>query len=93
LQTYDVNHFNLAKTSLKVTKNNCSRLRKFLSLEAFAFLEVRPLGHDGSVLLNVVAKALLLTVVCMFLSLSSSSSDAVDGCQWDAQASEYWIPY
>jgi hypothetical protein len=30
-----------------------------LPLEAFACLEVWPLGHDGSVLLSVVAKALL----------------------------------
>jgi hypothetical protein len=49
-----------------------------LSLEAFACLEVRPLGHDGSVLLSVVAQALLLTIVCMFLSLFSFG-DVVDG--------------
>jgi hypothetical protein len=30
-----------------------------LPLEAFACLEVWPLGHDGSVLLSVVAQALL----------------------------------
>jgi hypothetical protein len=30
-----------------------------LSLEAFAYLEVWPLGHDGSVLLSVVAQGLL----------------------------------
>jgi hypothetical protein len=40
-----------------------------LSLEAFAYLEVWPLDHDGSVLLTVVTQALLLTIVCMFLSL------------------------
>jgi hypothetical protein len=32
-----------------------------LPLEAFACLEVWPLGHDGSVLLTVVAQALLVT--------------------------------
>jgi hypothetical protein len=30
-----------------------------LTLEAFACLKVRPLGHDGSVLLSVVTQALL----------------------------------
>jgi hypothetical protein len=32
-----------------------------LPLEAFACLEVWPLGHDGSVLLSIVAQALLVT--------------------------------
>jgi hypothetical protein len=41
-----------------------------LPLEAFACLEVWPLGHDGSVLLSVVAQALL----CNFLCAGSSSS-------------------
>jgi hypothetical protein len=41
-----------------------------LLLEAFACLEVWPLGHDGSVLLSVVAQALL----CNFLCACSSSS-------------------
>jgi hypothetical protein len=41
-----------------------------LPLEPFACLEVRPLGHDGSVLLSVVAQALL----CNFLCVGSSSS-------------------
>jgi hypothetical protein len=41
-----------------------------LPLEAFACLEVWPLGHDGSVLLSVVAQALL----CIFLCAGSSSS-------------------
>jgi hypothetical protein len=41
-----------------------------LPLEAFACLEVWPLSHDGSVLLNVVAQALL----CNFLCVGSSSS-------------------
>jgi hypothetical protein len=59
----------MAKTYLNVLKDNCSRLRKSLSLEAFPCLEVWPLGHDGSVLLSVIAQALLLTVVYRFLSL------------------------
>jgi hypothetical protein len=41
-----------------------------LPLEAFACLEVWPLGHDGSVLLSVVAQALH----CNFLCVGSSSS-------------------
>jgi hypothetical protein len=41
-----------------------------LPLEAFACLEVWPLGHDWSVLLSVVAQALL----CNFLCAGSSSS-------------------
>jgi hypothetical protein len=41
-----------------------------LPLEAFASLEVRPIGHDGSVLLSIVTKALL----CNFLCTGSSSS-------------------
>jgi hypothetical protein len=41
-----------------------------LPLEAFACLEVWPLGHDGSVLLSVVAQALL----CNFLCAGSFSS-------------------
>jgi hypothetical protein len=40
VQTYDVNYLNMARTCLKVLKVNCSRLRKSLSLEAFASLEV-----------------------------------------------------
>jgi hypothetical protein len=40
-----------------------------LPLEAFACLEVQPLGHDGSILLSVVAQALL----CNFLCADSSS--------------------
>jgi hypothetical protein len=54
----------MAKTSLKVLKVNCSRLRKSLSLEAFTCLETWPLGHDGSVLLSVVAQVLLVTFRC-----------------------------
>jgi hypothetical protein len=41
-----------------------------LPLEAFACLEVWPLGHDGLVLLSDVAQALL----CNFLCAGSSSS-------------------
>jgi hypothetical protein len=41
-----------------------------LPLEAFTYLNVWPLGHDGSVLLSVVAQALL----CNFLRAGSSSS-------------------
>jgi hypothetical protein len=41
-----------------------------LPLEAFSCLEVWPLGHDGSVLVSVVAQALL----CIFLCAGSSSS-------------------
>jgi hypothetical protein len=40
-----------------------------LPLEAFGCLEVRLLGHDGLVLLSIVAQVLLLTIVCRFLSL------------------------
>jgi hypothetical protein len=82
----------MAKTCLKVLKDNCSWLRKSLSLETFVYLEVWSLGHDGSVLLSVVAQALLLTVVCRSLP-SLSSIDVVDGCQWEAQASKCWILY
>jgi hypothetical protein len=82
----------MAKTCLKVLKDNCSRLRKSLLLETFACLEVRLLGHDESVLLSVVAQGLLLTVVCGSLP-SLSSGDAIDGCQWKVQASKCWILY
>jgi hypothetical protein len=41
-----------------------------LPLEAFACLEVWPLGHDRLVLLSIVAQALL----CNFLCAGSSSS-------------------
>jgi hypothetical protein len=40
VQTYDVNYLNMAKTYLKVLKDNCSRLKKSISLEAYACLEV-----------------------------------------------------
>jgi hypothetical protein len=40
LQIYIVNYLNMAKTCLKVIEDSCSSLRKSLSLEAFAGLEV-----------------------------------------------------
>jgi hypothetical protein len=40
MQTYFVNYLNMAKTYLKVLKDSCSMLRKSLSLEPFAHLEV-----------------------------------------------------
>jgi hypothetical protein len=56
-----------------------------LPLEAFACLEVWPLGHARSVLLSVVAQAL----PCNFLCVGSSSSlffgKAADGCQWKSR--------
>jgi hypothetical protein len=58
-----------------------------LPLEAFACLEVWPLGHDESVFLSVVPQGLLCNFfVCKFL-LFSSSGEAVDGYQWEVQAS------
>jgi hypothetical protein len=57
-------------TCLKIFQANCCRLMYPLPLEAFACLEVWPLGHDGPVLLSVVAQALL----CNFLCAGSSSS-------------------
>jgi hypothetical protein len=39
-QAYYDNYLNMAKTRLKLLKDNCSRLRKSLSLEAYACLEV-----------------------------------------------------
>jgi hypothetical protein len=68
----------MANICLKVLKDNCSRLRKSLSLKAFACLKV---------LLSVVAQALLLTIVCRSLP-SLSSGDAVDSYQWEVQASK-----
>jgi hypothetical protein len=47
-------------TCLKVFKASCYRLMYPLPLEAFACLEVWPLGHDESVLLSVVTQALLV---------------------------------
>jgi hypothetical protein len=57
----------MAKTCLEVLKDNCCRLRKSLSLEVFACLEVWPLDRDGSVLPSVVTQALPLIVGCKFL--------------------------
>jgi energy-coupling factor transporter transmembrane protein EcfT len=81
VQTYDVNYLNMTKTYLKVLKDNCSRLRKSLSLEAFPCLEVWSLGHDRSILLSIVAQALLcIFLVCMFLlSLPTMSMTIVSG--------------
>jgi hypothetical protein len=54
-----------------VLKVNYYRLTRHLSFEAFACVEVWPLGHDGSVLLSVVAHALLCNFfVHRFLLLS-----------------------
>jgi hypothetical protein len=64
-----------------------------LPLKAFACLEVWPLGHDGSVLLSVVAQALLYNFLCVDSSSSLSSDEAVDDCQCEVQASMCWIPY
>jgi hypothetical protein len=76
MQIYDVNYLNMAKTCLKVLKVNWYRL-EYLSLEVFACLEVWSFDHDRSVLLSVVAQALLYnSLVCKFLLLSSS--DAMD---------------
>jgi hypothetical protein len=65
----------LAKTCLKVFKFNCCRLVNHLPFEAFACLEDRPLGHDGSVLQSVVNQALLYNFLCadfyfFFLAMS-----------------------
>jgi hypothetical protein len=49
-----------------------------LSLEVFACLEVLPLGHDGSVLLSVVAQGFLCNFLCADFSSSLSSGEAVD---------------
>jgi hypothetical protein len=50
-----------------------------LPLEAFACLEVWPLGHGGSVLLSIVAQALLCNFLCAGSSLLFDDAD--DGCQ------------
>ncbi len=57
-------------TCLKLSKVSCSRLMHPLPLEAFACLEVWPLGHDGSVLLSVVAQVLLCNFFVYKLSFS-----------------------
>jgi hypothetical protein len=56
-----------------------------LPLEAFACLEVWPLGHDGSVLLSTVAQALLCNFLCAGSSSSLLSDDADNGCQWKSR--------
>jgi hypothetical protein len=69
-------------TGLKVFKASCCRLMYHLPLEVFACLEVGPLGHDGSVLLSVVAQALLCNFcvqVPPLLSFSAKSLTAVSG--------------
>jgi hypothetical protein len=63
-----------------------------LPFNAFACLEVRLLGHDGSVLLRVVTQALLCNILCAGYH-SLLSGDADDGYQWELQVSENWIPY
>jgi hypothetical protein len=50
-----------------------------------ASLEVWLLGHDGLVLLSVVAKALFYNY-CVQVSSFLSSGDAVDDHQWEVQA-------
>jgi hypothetical protein len=83
----------LIKTCLKVFKVNCCRLINHLPLERLACLEVSPLDHVGSVLLNVVAQVLLCNFLCAGFFLSPSSGDTDDGYQWDVQTSEGWTPY
>jgi hypothetical protein len=50
-----------------------------LTLEVFPCLKVWPLGHDGLVLLSVVAQALLCSFLCAGSSLLFGDTD--DGCQ------------
>jgi hypothetical protein len=64
-----------------------------LPLKAFACLEVWLLGHDGPVLLSVVAQELLCNFLCVGPSSSLSSGEAVDGCQWEVQTSLCWNLY
>jgi hypothetical protein len=53
-----------------------------LPLEAFASLEVCPLGHDGLVLLSVVAQTLLCNFLCAGSpSLLSGDAEAVAGVE------------
>jgi hypothetical protein len=51
----------------------------YLPLEAFAYLEVWPLGHDGPVLLSVAAQALLCNFLCAGCP-SLHFGDADNGC-------------
>jgi hypothetical protein len=64
MQTSNVNYLNFANNMLKLFKASCYRLMYPLSIEAFACLEVWLLGHNGSVLLSVVAQALLCNLLC-----------------------------
>jgi hypothetical protein len=69
-------------TYLKVFKASYCRLMYHLPLEAFACLEVWSLGHDGSVLLSIVAKALLCNFcvqVPPLLSFPAKPLTAVSG--------------
>jgi hypothetical protein len=75
-------------TCLKVFEASCCRLMYHLPLEAFACLEIWPLGHDGSVLLSVIAQALLCNFLCACFSSSLSSGEVIDGCQWEVQTSK-----
>jgi hypothetical protein len=50
-----------------------------LPLEVFPCLKVWPLGHDGSVLLRVVAQSLLCSFLCAGSSLLFGDADV--GCQ------------
>jgi hypothetical protein len=61
-----------------------------LSLEAFAYLEVWSLGHDGLVVLSVEAQALLSNFLCVG-SPSLLSDDADDGYQGELQVYKNWI--
>jgi hypothetical protein len=56
-----------------------------LLLKVFACPEVRSLGHDGSVLLSVVAQALLCNFICAGSSSSLLSGNADDDCQWKSR--------
>jgi hypothetical protein len=59
-----------------------------MSIKALvSWVQTDKLGHDGLVLVSVVAQALLLTIVCRSLP-SFSSCDAIDDCQWEVHASK-----
>jgi hypothetical protein len=47
-------------------------------------------------LLSIVAEAFALVVfiyLCAGVDLPPSSTDADEGCQWEIQADEGWVPY
>jgi hypothetical protein len=51
---------------------------------------------DKSVLLSVVAQSFGLIVfiyLCAGEDLSPSSNDTNEGCQWEIQTDEGWVPY